>query len=44
VTDQTPPDTSITAGIGSGVLAGTGTQTFSFTSTETGSTFQCRLD
>jgi hypothetical protein len=44
VTDQTPPDTSITTGIGSGVLSGTGTQTFSFTSTETGSTFQCRID
>ena len=44
MTDQTPPDTTITAGIGSGVLSGTGTQSFSFISTETGSTYECRID
>ena len=44
VADQTPPDTTITAGIGSGVLSGTGTQVFSFISTETGSIYECRID
>lgn len=41
-TDTTPPDTTITVGpIG---LTNDETPTFAFTSSETGSTFQCRVD
>jgi hypothetical protein len=40
--DTTPPDTTITAGP-SGTVTSTTAQ-FSFTSTETGSTFECQLD
>src|SRR4029079_707490 len=40
--DTSPPDTSITAGP-SGPTAATAAQ-FTFTSTETGGTFQCSLD
>ena len=40
-TDTTPPETTITSGP-SGSVTGT-TATFGFTSTELGSTFQCRL-
>ncbi len=40
--DLTPPDTTITAGP-SGTTADS-TPTFSFTATEAGSTFQCRVD
>lgn len=41
-TDTTPPDTSITAAPADGSPAGAAS--FSFTSTEPGSTFQCKLD
>ena len=40
--DTTPPETSITAGP-SGTIAGS-TPTFSFVSSEPGSSFQCRVD
>jgi hypothetical protein len=41
-TDTTPPDTSITSAPADGSPAGAAS--FSFTSTEPGSTFQCKLD
>lgn len=40
--DTTPPDTTITSGPSGSVTATTAT--FEFTSTEAGSTFECRLD
>jgi hypothetical protein len=40
--DTTPPDTSITAGP-SGTVSG-GSASFSFSATETGSTYECQLD
>ena len=40
--DTTPPDTSITSGPSG--LTNNATPTFSFTASETGSTFECRLD
>ena len=42
--DTTGPDTSITAGPAPGSSTSDATPTFRFTSSEAGSTFQCRLD
>ena len=42
--DVTAPDTTITAGPAQGSTTAATTPTFSFTSTEVGSTFQCRYD
>jgi hypothetical protein len=44
VVDNQPPDTSITGGPAAGSTTNDNTPTFSFTSTEAGSTFQCRID
>jgi hypothetical protein len=41
--DATPPDTTISPGSSSGTITST-TATFTFSSTETGSTFECKLD
>ena len=42
--DTTPPDTSITAGPAEGSTTDDSTPEFSFTSTEAGSSFKCRVD
>ena len=42
--DSTPPDTSITAGPADGSTQTSNSASFSFSSNETGSTFQCSLD
>ena len=42
--DETPPDTSITSGPAEGSTINDPTPTLAFSSTETGSTFECRLD
>ena len=42
--DSTPPDTAITGGPAATSTTSDSTPTFTFTSTETGSTFECRLD
>lgn len=42
--DTTPPDTSITAGPAAGSTINDPTPEFSFSSTEAGSTFKCRVD
>ena len=42
--DITPPDTTITGGPAEGSTTNDNTPTFTFTSTEAGSTFQCRID
>jgi large repetitive protein len=44
VTDQTPPDTTITSGIFSWALTNISSQDFTFISNETWSTFQCKID
>ena len=49
VVDTTPPDTTISptasgTTVASGATTNTGTQTFYFTSTESGSTFECSID
>lgn len=44
VMDTTPPDTNITSGPAHGSTINTDSATFGFTSTEAGSTFQCKLD
>jgi hypothetical protein len=41
--DATPPDTTISPGSSSGTITST-TAAFTFSSTETGSTFECKLD
>ena len=42
--DSTPPDTSITGGPAASSTTSDSTPTFTFTSTEAGSTFECRVD
>ncbi len=42
--DVTPPDTTITSGPAEGSTTSDPTPTFAFTSSETGSTFECGLD
>ncbi len=44
IVDTAPPNTTITSGPGQGSTTKNRTPTFSFTSTEAGSTFQCRVD
>ncbi len=44
VTDQTPPDTTITSWIFSWALTNISSQGFTFTSNEIWSTFQCKID
>ena len=44
VTDTNPPDTTITAGPAEGSTISTSTPTFSFSSTEAASSFECRVD
>jgi hypothetical protein len=42
--DTIPPNTTIVSGTLSGSVSGTGNQTFTFVSTETGSIYECRID
>ena len=42
--DTTPPETALDSGIAEGALTNANTQEFSFGSTETGSSFECKLD
>lgn len=43
-TDTTPPDTTITSGPAAGSTTSNATESFAFTSSETGSSFQCSVD
>ncbi len=42
--DHTPPETTITSGPGEGATVPTATTSFGFSSSESGSTFECKLD